>query len=152
MENHKIDGCTSTVSSLFHVPLPLPLQMPLFPLNVCKIYSFFLCHISPHTHAHSLIRNCTLTPFTLMPQFFGYYFNVFAHRNGNILNIQQHVCSVDAFYRNACMASRYFLLFVVVAFFCTQLLGLFLAMNRQSFVRICFPILTFSSSPHSLSQ
>lgn len=70
------------------------------PWNVCKIYSFFLCHTHTSHHTltriHLLIRNCTLTPsrLNLMPQFFGYYFNVFAHRNGETFWIfsSTHMC------------------------------------------------------------
>lgn len=92
MENHKIDGCTSAVSSLY---LPHLRRNNHFSTLECMQNLQFLplphtahTHISPHTHAHSLTHSKLPThtlpsPFQcLMPQFFGYYFNVFAHRNG----------------------------------------------------------------------
>lgn len=127
MQKHKIDGCTSTMSSLFLVPSrppPSPSISLLKPWNVCKIYSFFLCHtahISPHTHAHSLAHSKLHTHphFNLMPQFFGYYFNVFAHRNGETFWIFSSSMCVEMLCMSKCSHGvPVFLPFVCYSIFC----------------------------------
>lgn len=149
MENHEIDGCTSTVSSLF-LPL-LCRQQPLFhPGNVCKIYSFFLCHISPHTRAHSLTHS-KLHTHTLS-------IAISCHSSLVIILMFLLTAMVKHFeYSAACVWRRPGIFTACCyAFFscvCIQLLGRFFgAMNRQSFVRICFIIPFTFTAFNSLSN
>lgn len=151
MEKYKIDGCTSTMSSLFLISLSLPKQ----PLNHPGMYakftvSSFATHLTTHSrvHTHSFeIAHSPPTSFNLMPQFFGYYFNVFAHRNGETFWIFSSSSSM-------CVECSHgvpvFSPFVVIFFcVCIQLLGVFFWrwIGNRSYVFV-----SSFRSPHSLSN
>lgn len=67
-EKHKIDGC---------LPFFLLSSSPK-RFNICKIYSFFIVR-AVHTHFSEIAP-----PYISRLFQFGYYFNVYVHRNGNI--------------------------------------------------------------------